>query len=84
MSKKVFPDNGFKIKGSKLTFDFDNEEACNHFKLWLCEQGEQSYWEWMQYREEEELDKKDITGIEFEYWEGQVIKVSCGRMDDDK
>jgi hypothetical protein len=74
--------NSFEFKGNKLTFEFDNEEAANHFKTWLCGQGEQDYWTWMKYREEEE--EGNITGRDFDYWSGtEVIKVKCGRMDKD-
>lgn len=76
MNKKVF-----KVKGTKLIFDFENEEALNHFKLWMCGSGEQGYWDWMEYREEEE-ETGDITGLSFDYWNGKVIKIKCGRMDE--
>lgn len=73
-------DDEFKASGTKLTFEFDNEEALNHFKLWLCEQGEQDYWMWMEYREQEETG--DITAVDFDYWHGETIKVKCGRQDE--
>lgn len=49
----------------KLEIEFDNEDAARHFGLWLCESGEQQYWEWMEYREAE--DDGDITAILFHY-----------------
>lgn len=48
----------------KLVIEFDNEEAAYHFGSWLCGSGEQNYWQWMEYREEEE--EGDITAF-FEY-----------------
>lgn len=50
--------------GHRLTFEFDNERALYHFKLWLCESGEQHYWDWMEAREEEE--QGNIT-VGFDY-----------------
>ena len=77
MSEKVF-----KVKGNTLTFEFDNEEALNQFKSWLCGQGEQDYWTYQECREQE----KDgpITGVKFDYFNGAVIKVECGRLDDEQ
>ena len=72
----------FEVKGTALTFEFDNEEALNHFKTWLCESGEQQYWEWQEAREDEEAGA--ITGLSFDYWNGAIIKVKCGRLDDDE
>jgi len=74
-----------------LSIEFDNDEALQHFALWLCEQGEQDYWQWMEYREQEETG--DITGIQFDYHGGNkfggikdfildgTIRVKSGRMD---
>ena len=55
-----------KKKKHKLIFEFDNEDALRHFALWLCESGEQSYWDYMRYREEDEEDG-NITAVSFEY-----------------
>lgn len=67
----------FDTKSNRLVFEFDSPEAANHFKHWLCGAGEQDYWNWMEYREEEE--DGDITGRDFDYWNGELIKVKCGR-----
>lgn len=48
-----------------ITIEFANPEAALHFATWLCEQGEQDYWQWMECREQEE--KGDITATSFEY-----------------
>ena len=73
--------NQFKTSGTTLTFEFENEQALNHFKSWLCGQGEQDYWMWMEYREQEE--EENITGVKFDYWSGPKIKVECGRLDNE-
>lgn len=52
-------------KETILQIKFANEAAAAHFALWLCESGEQQYWDWMQCREEEE--KGDITAQSFHY-----------------
>ena len=36
-----------------LKFEFDNEEAMEHFKTCLCNCGEQDYWDYMSNREGE-------------------------------
>lgn len=48
-----------------LKMEFANEDAAHHFALWLCEQGEQDYWLWMEYREQEESG--NITATSFHY-----------------
>jgi hypothetical protein len=48
-----------------LVIKFANKEALRHFAVWLCESGEQSYWDWMEYREGEEGG--DITAVTFNY-----------------
>lgn len=70
----------FNPTTSVLAFQFDNPEAMNHFWRWLCESGEQQYWDYMQYREEEE--DGDITGLFFDYKkaDGGAIFVKCGRF----
>lgn len=49
----------------EITIKFDNEAAATHFALWLCESGEQHYWDWMEYREGEE--DSNITATSFHY-----------------
>lgn len=72
--------DNFDNHSNKLILEFDNKDAANHFKHWLCGQGEQDYWMWMEYREQE--DEGNITGIEFNYHtNSDVIKIRCGRMD---
>lgn len=70
-----------------LKIHFANPEAAEHFATWLCESGEQQYWEWMEYREDEE--DGDITATSFIYHKQNVflpgfeINTECGRMSDD-
>lgn len=52
-------------KETTLQIKFANEAAAAHFALWLCESGEQDYWNWMEYREPEE--EGDITATSFHY-----------------
>ena len=74
-----------------LKIDFDNEKAREHFALWLCESGEQMYWEWMEYREQEEAGP--ITALQFNYHGPKkdspngflpdgIIRTNCGRQDE--
>jgi len=79
-----------KKESCNLVFTFDNEEAKKQFALWLCEQGEQDYWQWMECVEQDE-PKGNITGIRFDYFNGSKqfignnnVKVECGRMDSEE
>jgi hypothetical protein len=49
-----------------ITIEFDNRRAAHHFAAWLCGSGEQEYWQWQEYREQDE-DKGNITAVEFHY-----------------
>jgi hypothetical protein len=69
----------FKMQSEILTLRFQSKQAAEHFKHWLCGQGEQDYWIWMQEREQRE--KGDITGLRFDYWQGDIVDVKCGRLD---
>jgi hypothetical protein len=52
-------------KKSNLTIEFDNQEALKHFALWLCESGEQAYWDWM--REVEYQEDGNVSATSFSY-----------------
>ena len=54
-----------EVSETDLIIKFPNHEAAEHFASWLCGSGEQQYWEWMVYREEEE--DGDITATRFHY-----------------
>jgi len=65
---------------------FDNVNAADHYLHWLCGQGEQDYWLWMEYREQEE--DGDITATRFDYFNGTktfakdlTILARCSRLD---
>jgi hypothetical protein len=67
-------------KKSKVEIEFDNPKAAEHFLSWLCGQGEQNYWLWMECREQEE--KGNITAISFDYKFKQLTaSTKCGRLD---
>lgn len=68
--------------GTELTFKFATPEAAAHFKSWLDGSGEQSYWDWMRDREDEEKGV-NITGLRFDYHSGSVVDVKTGRIDND-
>jgi hypothetical protein len=55
-----------KSDKTTITIEVANPEAARHFAVWLCESGEQDYWNWMEYREQEEEDD-DITILSFHY-----------------
>ncbi len=82
-----------------IHIEFDNPVAAEHFAQWLCESGEQGYWDWMAYREESE--EGNITAF-FEYYstkdaskdvddddrygdflEDNTIRAECRRLDDE-
>lgn len=79
---KMSDKDKFEKVGNKLIFEFESPKAALHFKHWLCGSGEQQYWDWMKYRESEEGG--NITGLSFDYWNGENIKVTCGRLDDEE
>lgn len=73
----------------EVKFVFDNAETAEHFLSWLCDQGEQDYWEWMRCREDEE--KGPITAVKFDYHGGTMkgsefgkhpIVCESGRLDE--
>ncbi len=74
-----------------LKIDFDNEEAKEHFASWLCEQGEQDYWTWMEYREQEETGPITVKVFHYHgpankkphrFLKDSIIRTTCGRLDE--
>ena len=63
---------------STLKITFDSDAAREHFRIWLCGQGEQDYWMWMECREQEE--EGNITATRFDYSLKDMISTECGRM----
>lgn len=53
------------MKDIEIKIKFANSEAAKNFAVWLCESGEQQYWEWMSCVEERE--EGDITATSFHY-----------------
>lgn len=89
---EAYEQEHFPIKpptATTITFEFSNPEAAHHFLIWMSESGEQEYWNWMQYREENDEPEGDITAVELDYWslnEGETfgprVQMVCGRFDD--
>lgn len=73
-----------KQKSSSLTIQFDNHEALHHFWAWLCNEGEQSYWEAQREREQDE--DGDITALSFDYKNADsgLVVTKCGRFTGDQ
>lgn len=65
----------------KLTIEFDSEEAAEHFSDWLCGQGEQDYWLWMECREQEEDGNITATSFHYDDTDAGLITTTCGRLD---
>lgn len=65
-----------KCEKSDLTLKFESPEAAEHFKSWLCGQGEQDYWLWMDCQPEEE---RQHTAEHFDYWGDDPNVVSASR-----
>ncbi len=64
-----------------VTIDLGSQKAAQHFIKWLCGQGEQDYWIWMECREIEETG--DITAVNFQYdYENATAKGDMGRLTD--
>jgi hypothetical protein len=71
----------FDTPSNKVVFEFDNPRMAYHFKSWLSGQGEQSYWMWMECREDEE--EGNITAKDFDYHRGETVKAR-GREREEK
>lgn len=54
---------------NKLTLDFPTPEDAKAFAEWLCGQGEQDYWQWM-----EEQDAPLLTNIDYRNGAGNSAK----------
>lgn len=48
-----------------ITIEFDSDEIAMHFADWLCGSGEQQYWDWMRYREDEEDGNITVTSFDY-------------------
>ena len=56
---------------TNVIIKFDRLEAADHFVTWMCEAGEQDYWNWMEYRQQESSNPS-MTATTFEYPGGLV------------
>jgi hypothetical protein len=66
-------------KSTEVKIQFASKHAAEHFMEWLCGSGEQEYWNWMEYREDEE--DGDITAIELDYdFKKHTITTTLGRI----
>ena len=72
---------------SKVTFEFDNDDMARHFLSWLNGAGEQDYWLWREYREQEEFGK-NITANFIDYqraWQTdgseRIVKATKGESE---
>ncbi len=74
-----------KQKSNSITFQFDNHEAQHYFWAWLCNQGEQSYWE-SQSECEKDDESENITALSFDYKNADygLVVTKCGRFTGDK
>lgn len=72
-----------------LIIKFADKTMADHFATWLCESGEQAYWDWM--TERESSNEGDITAVSFnyhgendstEFMKDNTIRTVAGRLDD--
>jgi len=62
-----------------VSIEFDNKIIADHFLNWLCESGEQDYWQWQEVTEEKECG--DITAVIFSYdFKKLSAKTKSGRL----
>lgn len=54
-----------EVKETTIQIKFSNDKAAGYFASWLCNSGEQQYWEWME--NAEEMEDGDITAVNFHY-----------------
>jgi len=68
----------------KLKFECKTKEeraAAEHFISWLCGQGEQDYWQWMETREGEEDGNITITNFKYDY-KNNSAECELGRLEE--
>jgi hypothetical protein len=60
-------------------FRFETQEQRDAFVTWLCERGEQDYWQWMASDPE-----KEANTVDFNYWEKRNKKsIFVGSLPDE-
>tara|TARA_R110000803_G_scaffold116216_1_gene184826 strand:- start:323 stop:553 length:231 start_codon:yes stop_codon:yes gene_type:complete len=63
--------------------DLGSHAAAKHFINWLCGQGEQNYWVWMECREDEEAGPITATRFKYDYENASAVG-EMGRLQDDQ
>lgn len=72
----------------EIKFVFDNDEAAKQFVVWLCEQGEQEYWAWME--QVQTRHAGPVTAVNFDYFNNSAnigenpIIATCGRLQSER
>lgn len=80
-----------------LKIEFDNQELLDDFARWLCNSGEQQYWEYAKYGHsdmiitefnyhgpEDETKAKDDEDRYGEFMYDNTIRTVAGRLDEEK
>jgi hypothetical protein len=71
-------------------FRFETNKQRDDFITWLCEQGEQDYWWWMEHPDSPDDYREHTVG--FDYWkhtgkfagkDGQEAVIICTKLGDD-
>ncbi len=67
----------------KIECKDENFDAADHFLTWLCESGEQHYWDWMEVREsEQEPEDPPITVVSFKYdFKNLTVDCEIGKLE---
>lgn len=60
---------------SDVKISFDNEKTARHFVAWLCNAGEQDYWEWMKHREKEDPEGEFTATFRYDFDESDDLKL---------
>ena len=66
----------FEVNSTTLKIHFPHIEAANLFKSWLCEMGEQDFWEW------EEVNKTYDGSIKFNYHDPGGSNIGAEEQED--
>lgn len=58
----------------------ENKVAIEQFLVWMSESGEQQYWDWMTYREDELDGPITISSFEYDFENGEIKAGPIGRQ----
>jgi hypothetical protein len=71
-----------------ITIEFDSDEIATHFATWLCEAGEQDYWNWIRYQEQNYPNINCAISFDYhgerddlEFMQDWTIRTKSGRLD---